>query len=765
MTLHTTRRSMLLATLLASAWAVSPMRALAAAIGKEAAATEKRLAALLAQMTIEEKAGQLTLMPSALDGRASSFNPARPDASIARQLTQARQGRLSGLLNVPSLTAMRMFQDAAVKQSRLRIPMIFGGDVIHGYRTVFPVPLAEAASFDPELARRTARVAATEAAASGLDWVYAPMVDVCRDARWGRTVEGSGEDVLLGSDMAAARVRGFQGESLKSDDSVLACPKHFAAYGAAEAGLDYAPADVSERMLREVYLPTFKAAFDAGALSTMAAFNEIAGIPASADPWLLTDLLRKEWNFEGFVVSDWASDKELVGHGFAADDRDAARLAMLAGVDMSMSSALYITYLPDLVAKGDVPMARVDEAVGRVLRIKAALGLFDDPYRRLDPARARSRVFTAPHRALAREAAQRSIVLLKNDGDLLPFAPAGKRLAVIGPFAEGRQDLVGPWTVFGNNSEAIDLATGIRNAVRDKAQVTVVAGSDVEAPIEGGIAAAQAAAHAADVVLLAIGESETMSGESHSKSRIVLAPAQQALAEAVIQTGKPVVVLLRTGRALALEGAVLQAQAILVTWFLGTQTGPAIADILFGKASPSARLPVSFPLGEGQVPYHYDHKSTGRPVAADNYVPFRTNYLDVPNRARFAFGFGLSYGRIAYTDYQQSATAIAADGSIEVSALLTNHGKRAAVEVVQLYLRKVPASVTQPVRKLKAYRRVELAPAESKRVRFTLAAADLAILGADLRRVVEAGSWHVWIAPSAEDPGVHGTFTLARAPA
>ncbi|GAA0527547.1 beta-glucosidase [Rhizomicrobium palustre] len=753
-----TRRSAMLAAALTAAWGSSPIRALAAAsTGKS-----PTLDALLAQMTLEEKAGQLTLMPAAVDGRVATFNPAQPDASFQKQFADARAGRLTGLLNTPSLEAMRMFQDVATKQSRLRIPMMFGADVIHGYRTIFPVPLAEAASFDPSLAERTSRVAAIEAAASGLDWTYAPMVDVARDARWGRGVEGAGEDVLLSSDMAAARVRGFQGKSLKDNDAVLACPKHFAAYGGAEAGLDYSSVDVSERSLREVYLPPFKSAFDAGALSTMAAFNEIAGIPASANPWLLTDVLHKEWKFDGFVVSDWGSDVELIHHGFAADGRDAARLAILAGVDMSMSSALYITHLPSLVASGEVPMSRVDEAVRRILHVKAELGLFENPYRRLDPARAKTRVFIPAHRALAREAAQRSIVLLKNDGDLLPLSPQGKRVALIGPFAEGPHDLVGPWTVFGVDAEAVDLATGLRRVITDPARLSVVKGSDIEVPIPGGIDAAVAAAKNADVVLLAIGESQDMTGESHSRSQIVMPPAQQALAEAVAKTGKPIVVLLKTGRSLALEGAVLQAQAIVVTWFLGTETGPAIADVLFGAASPSARLPVSFPRSPGQEPYHYDHKSSGRPTTSEKYDPFRTNFIDTPNAARFPFGYGLTYGHIAYSGFIQSTPSITANGSIEVSAMITNTGTRPATEVVQLYTRKNPASVTQPVRKLKAYKRVDLKPGESKKVSFTIAAADLAFLDQKLQPTIEPGNYFVWIAPSAEHEGVSGQFTLTR---
>lgn len=751
----TSRRSVLLAAAMSAAWTASPARALMAK------ADLSMIDELLAKMTIAEKAGQLTLMPAAYDTRTATFNPAQPQASFQYQIAQAKAGRLTGILN-GSLEGRRMLQEAAVKHSRLHIPMLFGADVIHGYRTVFPVPLGEAASFDPALAERSARIAATEAAANGLDWTYAPMVDVARDARWGRGVEGSGEDVLLNCDMAIARVKGFQGKSLKDDDAVMACPKHFAAYGAAEAGVDYGPVDLSERTLREVYLPSFHAAFGAGALSTMAAFNEIAGIPATANPWLLTQVLHQEWQFEGFVVSDWSSDRELIGHGFAADERDAARLAILAGVDMSMSSDLYNKYLPDLVAKGEVSMARVDEAVRRVLSVKVALGLFKDPFRRLDGERQKTRIFTPAHREAARDAGRRSIVMLKNDGDLLPLPRTGKRIAIIGPFAEGQHDLIGPWAPFGDNDEAVDVATGVRQAVGDSAIVTVAKGCEIEAPLSGGIEAALEAANAADVVLIAIGESQMMSGEGHSRSRVVIPGAQQQLAEAIASTGKPMVVLIRTGRALALEGAVLDAPAILVTWFLGTETGHAIADVLFGDASPSARLPVSFPRSPGQTPYHYDRKSTGRPAEGDQSVPFKANFLDVPAMARFPFGYGLTYGRIAYSAYEQSATVVKNGDKIELSALVTNSGTHAAAEVVQLYIRKTSASVTQPVRKLKAYTRVELQPGQSQRVSFTLSGTDLAFLGQDLKSTIEPGEYLVWIAPSAEAPGLQGKFNLVR---
>lgn len=752
------RRSVLLGASLLGAWTASPWRPLAQAAETHSTAPSPRLTALLARMTPEEKAGQLTLMPSTIGGTGAAFNPAQPSTRVVEQLAEVRAGRLTGIFNNRDIQGARQFQTVAVKESRLGIPLIFGADVIHGFRTIFPVPLAEASSFDPDLCERTARAAASEATAQGgIDWNFAPMVDIARDARWGRVVEGAGEDVLLGERLAAARVRGFQGRSLRDPDAMLACVKHFAAYGAAEAGLDYNTVDVSEHTLREIYLPPFKAAFDAGALSAMSAFNELSGVPASGNSWLTDQVLRKEWGFGGLVVSDYASDLELVNHGFAADEREAAKLAFLAGVDMSMASGIYMKHLPDLVAKGEVPMARLDEAVMRVLLVKERLGLFDDPFRRMN-AKPPAAGTTGPaaHVALAREAARKSIVLLKNEGDVLPLAPAGKRIALIGPFGEGQRDLVGPWTVFGSDRDAVDLATGIRAALRDPAQLTVVRGSDVNAPLPGGIEAAVAAARAADVVLLAIGENQAMSGEAQSRTDIVVPKAQQDLAEAVAAVGKPVVILLKNGRPLALDGAVLAAPAIVVTWFLGTQGGHAIADILFGAVSPSGRLPVSFPRTAGQVPYYYAHKATGRPNGPGRLSPFKTHYIGLPNSAQFPFGHGLTYGKVAYSDFAVTERP----GGFAVAATVTNSGTRAVEEVVQLYVQDVAATLTRPVRELKDHRIVKLAPGKAQRVEFLLGKDQLAYLGADLRKRTDPGLFRAWIAPSAETEGAAGSFQL-----
>src|SRR5688572_29049609 len=522
------RRSALIGAGAVAAWLASPARALLQTAGRfEVPAFVDDL---ISKMTLEEKAGQLSLMASAWGpGAAAALNPPS-NSNFPQQLEETRQGQLTGIFNGNGARMARIMQNAAIKESRMKIPLIFAADIIHGHRTIFPVPLAEVASFEPELARQTAEVAAFEAAGAGIDWNFAPMVDVARDQRWGRGVEGGGEDVLLGNLFAAARVRGFQGTNLKSNEHFLATAKHFAAYGAAEAGLDYNTVDMSERTLREVYLPPYKAALDAGALSVMASFNEISGIPATGNRWLMRDVLRGEWKFDGFVVSDYTGDEEMIAHGYAKDGRDAARIALLAGVDMSMQSGLYRKHLPDLVRAGEVPEAVLNESVRKVLAMKAMLGLFEDPFRRIDEKRETARSMLPKSRALARESGRKSIVLLKNDGDLLPLPKSGKKIALIGPFAAGQHDLVGPWVVYGTDEKAVDLATGVRAAVSDKNSITVVEGSGVEQPIAGGIEQAVAAAQQADIVVLAIGEAQNMSGEAQSRTEIVVPKSQQELA-------------------------------------------------------------------------------------------------------------------------------------------------------------------------------------------------------------------------------------------
>lgn len=717
-----------------------------------------RVESLVARMTVEEKVGQLSLYAPA--GADIVANPQAARQSLEQQLADIRAGRVTGLFNNAGLEGKRRAQQAAVNESRLGIPLLFGADIIHGFRTVFPVPLAEAASWEPALAERTAHAAAVEATADGFRWTFAPMVDIARDARWGRGVEGAGEDVYLGRQFAAARVRGFQGKDLGRADAMLATPKHFAGYGAAEGGLDYNTVDLSERTLREVYLPPFRSAIDAGALSIMSAFNEIGGIPSNANRNLLTGVLRGEWGFQGFVVSDYTADEELIAHGFAADGREAAKRAFLAGTDVSMQSGLYMQHLPGLVASGEVPMSRLDDAVRRVLRIKQRLGLFDHPFRGLEENPSGPGFDSSAHQALARDAAGRSIVMLRNDGDVLPLSKSGQRIALIGPFA-GASDLFGPWMVFPGQAPPVGIEEAIRNSLASPELLTVVRGSDVDAPIAGGIDAAVAAAREADVVVLSIGENEQMSGEARSRSDIEIPQAQQALADAVAATGKPVVVLLRNGRALALRGAVRNARAILVTWFLGSQTGPAIADVLFGDINPSGRLPVSFPQTPGQVPYYYSHKRTGRPQLADAPATFyKARYLDASNDALFPFGHGLGYARVRYEGLELSPGRMAWDGTLTVRARIANTGKREAEEVVQLYIGNRAASVTRPVRELKSFRKVRVPAGQTMPVEFTLSRADLMFIGQDLQPTVEPGNFDLWVGPSAIG-GLKTSFRLA----
>ncbi len=730
------------------------------ALGPIGKATPAFIDALIARMTIGEKAGQLSIMASAIGGTAATaLNPPGGNPNIASQLADARAGRLGAIFNGQGSDWHRRLQQEAVR-SRLGIPMFFAADVIHGFRTIFPVPLAEAASFDPELARRTARAAAVEASAAGIDLTFAPMVDIARDQRWGRGVEAAGEDVLVGQRFAAARVRGFQGDGIDRDDAVAACAKHFAAYGAGEAGLEYNSVDISEHTLREIYFPPFEAAIGAGVSTIMASFNEINGVPATANHWLLSDVLRGEWDFRGLVVSDYTADEELIAAGYAQDGRDAARKAILAGVDMSMQSGFYLKHLPSLVKAGEVPMTRIDEAVRRVLGLKAALGLFDDPFRRLGPGREQARVLTPVMRDLSRDAARRSIVLLKNEAGLLPLKADGvEKIALIGPFASGQHDLIGPWNVYGDDAQAIDLATGMRAAMQNPSRLIVAHGSDIEQPIPGGVASAVAAARAADIVILAIGEGQKMSGESQSRTEIVVPWPQMQVAAAVAALGKPMIVVLKNGRALALEGAVLAAPAILVTWFLGSETGHAIADILFGTVEPSGRLPVSFPYASGQEPLHYDHKPTGRPAPAGPQQPYKAQYRTAPDGARFPFGHGLTYGRIDYGSLSMGSGRLTQDGSLTVSARIRNSGDRAADEVVQLYVHPRVASITQPVRRLLDWQRVSIAPGSTTIATFTIRRDMLLRLGPDLKPEVEPGTFDLWIAPSAET-GLKGSFEL-----
>lgn len=705
---------------------------------------------LVARMTLEEKAGQLSIYGDSTRPDGAAANPAALAQSKTQLLAEIARGRIGGLFNGIGVAGARELQEQAVKRSRLKIPLIFAGDVLHGVRTVFPVPLAEASAFDPDLAERTARAAAVEATAVGLHWTFAPMVDVARDQRWGRVVEGAGEDVYLGRMLAAARVRGFQGRSLRDDDSLLATVKHFAAYGAVIGGLDYNSVDIAETTLRDVHLPPFKAGIDAGALALMTSFNDINGTPSTANRHLLTSVLRDEWRFRGLVISDYQSDAELIAHGVAADDKDAAKQALLAGCDVSMQSGLYNAHLPQLVRESAVPVAVLNRAVKRVLTVKQALGLFDNPYRSLDPARERSRIRTPETLALAREAARRSVVLLKNDGAILPLKPVGQRIALIGPFGADRDHLMGPWSLWADMSRGVSVEAGLRAAMADPALLSVVKGCEIDAAIDGGPAAAVEAARAADVVLLALGEGQDMSGESQSRVDIGLPAAQLALAEAVAATKKPVVLILRHGRALALADVLRNAQAIMAAWFLGSETGHALADLIFGTHSPSGRLPVSFPQASGQQPYYYNHKSTGRPSVDDGDRAFKARYREVSQRPLYPFGHGLTYGDVSYGATKLDAAVLPWSGTLRVSATLRNTGARAVREVAQLYVRQRLASLTRPVRELKGFKVVDIEVGESVDISFSLSRHDLAFVQADLKTAAQPGVFEVGIAASSE---------------
>lgn len=755
--IHTlSRRNFLLGASSLTLLAMAQRVACASSLSAQA---EAHIESLIARMTLEEKAGQLSIFSDMTRfASTAQINPeAGPpvDASLAQRV---REGRLVGVFNGMGAAGARNIQRIAVEESRMKIPLIFGADVLHGLYTIFPIPLGEAASFDPPLAERTARAAAIESTANGLHWTFAPMVDIGRDQRWGRVAEGSGEDPYLGSAFAAARVRGFQGKSLTDEDSLLACPKHFVAYGAAMGGMDYNTVEMSEQTLHEVYLPPFKAAFDAGAWSTMSSFNDVNGVPMSANRKLMTGLLREQWKFRGMVVSDYTADKELVKHGVAKDDREATRLAILAGVDISMQSDLYNLYLPELVASGDLALTVVDESVRRVLRTKYLLGLFDNPYRSLDWEVEKRNTMTPALTAVARESARAAIVLLKNDGNVLPLPKSGRKIALIGPFGNDTLNLAGPWAPFAKPNFGVSVEQGMRAALTDESLLTVTVGSSIEKPFDGGIEAAVTAARAADVVVLAIGEGQNMSGEANSRTQIVVPEPQQQLAEAVAKVGKPIVIVLRNGRALALEGAVRDAQAIVTTWFLGTETGNAIADILFGDYSPSGRLPVSFPQDSGQQPYFYNHKTTGRPQGDENPA-FKARYREVANEALYPFGHGLTYSRFTYEPPKLGTQTLAWNGTLTLSARITNSGEREAEEVAQLYIRDLVASMTRPIRELKGFRKVRLPPGASTDVQFTLTRRDLAFYNQQMEFVAEPGEFDVWIAPSATT-GISRRFAL-----
>jgi beta-glucosidase len=709
---------------------------------------ERRINTLLARMTLEEKLGQL----QQLDGEANgNFRPEH------RELV--RKGLLGSTLNVRGVERTNELQRIAMEQSRLKIPLIFGFDVIHGYRTIFPVPLGEASSWDPSAAERSASIAAMEARAAGVHWTFAPMLDIARDARWGRIIEGAGEDPYLGAAMARARVRGFQGQSYAAPDKVLACAKHWVAYGAAESGRDYNTTDMSERTLREIYFPPFKAAVDEGVGTFMSAFNDLNGVPTSANPFTLTKVLRNEWKFDGFVVSDYTSVEELIKHGLAANESEAARLALGAGVDMEMVSRLYNKHVAELLKSNKLSQATIDEAVRRILRIKFRLGLFEHPF--ADEARERTVILSPQNLVAAREIAARSMVLLKNERETLPLNKDVKSIALIGPLADDRQDMLGSWTGDGNTADAVTLLAGIKAKVSPATKINYAKGCDINSDSAEGFDEAVRAARKSDVAIIAVGESADMTGEASSRSSLDLPGRQLDLVKAVQATDKPVIIVLMNGRPLTINWLAENTPAILETWFAGTQAGNAIADVLFGDVNPSGKLPVTFPRNVGQEPLYYNHMNTGRPPDANN--KYTSKYLDVSWTPLFPFGYGLSYTQFRLSNLQLSARSINPNGRITASVEVENTGKRAGDEVVQLYIRDVAASVTRPVKELKGFQKITLRPGEKRRVEFTLAPEHLGFYNREMRFAVEPGEFKVMVGnSSADEHGLETSFEVVE---
>ncbi|MFB7631020.1 beta-glucosidase BglX [Streptomyces sp. NPDC056149] len=679
---------------------------------------DRKVDDLLARMTVEEKLGQLQQLPW-----ASDTGPGGPGTRTVEEA--ARRGRLGSVLNIFGARACNALQRIAVEESRLGIPLLYGLDVIHGFWTTFPIPLAQAASFDPRVAARDAEVSAAEARSNGVHWTFAPMMDVTHEPRWGRIAEGNGEDPYLTSAFAAAKVRGYQGDRLLAGDRIAACAKHFVAYGGAEGGRDYNTVDVSESRLRNLYLPPFKAALDAGAATVMASFNLIGGVPAHANGHTLTDVLKREWGFDGMVVSDWNGVQELLPHGVAEDGADAARLALNAGVDMEMTSTTLVTHGKRLLREGRIEARRLDDAVARVLRLKYALGLFAYPY--VDEAKAIGAP-SAAARAAARAAAGRSMVLLKNDRGVLPLRGSVRSLAVVGPFGDST-DLLGTWVLpaAAEKFPAGTVLDAVRGAVPG-GTVRHARGVDPQGDEVRGIPEAVAAAAACEVTVVVVGEPAALSGEASARSDIGLPGVQQRLVEAIAGTGRPFVVVLVGGRPLTVGGWVDRAPAVVLAWHPGIEGGNALADVLFGKVNPGGKLPVSLPRSVGQLPIHYNHENTGRPY--DPNDKFTSKYLDLPDGPLFPFGYGLSYTTFRIGTPRLGTSRIAADAlragdGVEVTAAVTNTGSRAGDEVVQLYVHDRAASIAQPVRRLRGFHRVTLAPGASRTVRFRLAAEDL----------------------------------------
>ena len=700
---------------------------------------DQKVTELMAKMTLEEKIGQL----NQYNDDITATGPITKDADKAGQV---RAGKLGSILNAIGAKNTKNWQDQAM-QSRLKIPLLFGQDVIHGFRTTFPIPLGETATWDMNLIEKSARIAAIEASAYGIHWTFAPMVDIGRDPRWGRVMEGAGEDTYLGTLVGKARVKGFQGNGLGNKDAVMACAKHFAAYGAAVGGRDYNSVDMSLRQLHETYLPPFKAVSDMGVATFMNSFNDINGIPATGNKYIQRDLLKGVWNFQGFVVSDWGSIGEMIPHGFAKDNKDAALKAIIAGSDMDMESRSYTNHLAELVKEGKVDIQLVDDAVRRILTKKYELGLFDDPYRFINEKREKEQANNPEHRKFAREIGAKSIVLLKNENQLLPLSPATKKVAIIGPFAKATVENHGFWSIaFPDDSQRIVTQfDGIKAQLDKNSELLYAKGCNANDNDKSLFAEAVETAKKADLVIMTLGEGHAMSGEAKSRSNIHFSGVQEDLLKEIAKTGKPIILMINAGRPLVFDWASENIPTIVYTWWLGTEAGNSIADVLFGKINPGGKLPMTFPRTEGQIPIYYNHYNTGRPAKNNTDRNYVSAYIDLDNDPAYPFGFGLSYTTFQYSDVNVSATKLKGNQTLTASVTLTNSGNYDGEEVVQLYIRDLVGKIVRPVKELKGFQKIFLKKGESKTVSFNITPEDLKFYDDELNFDWESGEFDIMI--------------------
>lgn len=700
---------------------------------------DQKVTELMAKMTLEEKIGQL----NQYNDDITATGPITKDADKAGQV---RAGKLGSILNAVGTKNTKNWQDQAM-QSRLKIPLLFGQDVIHGFRTTFPIPLGETATWDMNLIEKSARIAATEATAYGIHWTFAPMVDIGRDPRWGRVMEGAGEDTYLGTLVGKARVKGFQGNGLGNKDAVMACAKHFAAYGAAVGGRDYNSVDMSLRQLHETYLPPFKAVSNIGVATFMNSFNDINGIPATGNKYIQRDLLKGAWNFQGFVVSDWGSIGEMIPHGFAKDNKDAALKAIIAGSDMDMESRSYTNHLAELVKEGKVDIQLVDDAVRRILTKKYELGLFDDPYRFINEKREKEQANNPEHRKFAREIGAKSIVLLKNENQLLPLSPTTKKVAIIGPFAKATVENHGFWSIaFPDDSQRIVTQfDGIKAQLDKNSELLYAKGCNANDYDKSLFAEAVETAKKADVVIMTLGEGHAMSGEAKSRSNIHFSGVQEDLLKEIAKTGKPIILMINAGRPLVFDWASENIPTIVYTWWLGTEAGNSIADVLFGKINPGGKLPMTFPRTEGQIPIYYNHYNTGRPAKNNTDRNYVSAYIDLDNDPAYPFGFGLSYTTFQYSDVNVSATQLKGNQTLTASVTLTNSGNYDGEEVVQLYIRDLVGKVVRPVKELKGFQKIFLKKGESKTISFNITPEDLKFYDDELNFDWESGEFDIMI--------------------